>query len=169
MGTPMDNALLDHLIAEVIAHSSRRVEEGGIPFAALVVDHEGEILGRGVNLAEADHDPIAHAEVVVIRDACRHRKSVHLHDSLLIASGEPCALCYVAALYAGIGEVVFAADREEAAKGGFDYRSSYHLLNRDPAAWPLKCRHYRHAGSARPFKTWREIHRDEPSVIPELP
>ena len=165
MNPAIDEALLDQLVAEAVALSTRRVEEGGIPFAAVVANHRGEILGRGVNQVGEDRDPTAHAEVVAIRNACRHRQSAHLVDALLIASGEPCALCYMTALYAGIGEVVFAVDREGAARGGFDYRASYRLLNRDPADWPLRRHHYVCADSDKPFKFWCERHRLAPAVI----
>ncbi|SLN66602.1 nucleoside deaminase [Oceanibacterium hippocampi] len=169
MSTAINEALLDQLVGEAIALSSRRVREGGIPFAALVANHRGDILGRGVNRVDEDRDPTAHAEVVAIRDACRHRRSARLNGTLLIASGEPCALCYMAALYAGIGEVVFAADREQAAQGGFDYRSSYRLLAADPSAWPIRRHHHHHLGSGEPFAAWRERQPDTvsaPSVSP---
>ena len=169
MNSPIDDNLLDPLVAEAIALSRRRVEEGGIPFAALVVDRTGNVLGRGVNQAKEDHDPTAHAEVIAIREACRHRQSAQLNGTLLIASGEPCALCYMAALYAGIGEVVFAADREEAARGGFDYRSSYRLLSADPAAWPIRRHHRHHPSSEEPFAVWRERQPDTLSAIPVSP
>ena len=43
---------------------------GEIPVGALVVqDATGEILGRGYNRREVDHDPTAHAEVLAIRQA----------------------------------------------------------------------------------------------------
>ena len=169
MRKPIVNTLIDELVAEAVALSTRRVGEGGIPFAALVVDHRGEILGRGVNQVKEDHDPTAHAEVVAIREACRHRQSAQLNGSVLIASGEPCALCYMAALYTGIGKVVFAADREEAAQGGFDYRSSYRLFNQDLSAWPLERRHHRHLASGVPFAVWRERHPDMTSAISVSP
>ena len=95
MRKPIVDALIDRLVAEAVALSRHRVGESGIPFAALVVDHRGELLGRGVNQVTEDHDPTAHAEVVAIREACRHRQSAQLNGSLLIASSEPCALCYM--------------------------------------------------------------------------
>jgi hypothetical protein len=65
--------------------------------------------------------------------------------------------------------VVFAADREEAAQGGFDYRSSYRLLNQDLAAWPLERHHHHHLTSNEPFAVWRERHPDMTSAISVSP
>lgn len=160
MSTAIDSVLLDRLVAEVVSLSVRRVEAGGIPFAALVVGRDGEILGTGVNRVNERLDPTAHAEVTAIRDACRFRQSVRLAGTLLVASGEPCALCYMTAYYCGIQDVVFAVDREDAARCGFDYRAGYRLLSRDPAAWRQQRRHHHHADSRKPFDVWRENHGD---------
>lgn len=126
---------LNQLMEKAVACSIERVHAGGIPFAALVVDDQGRILGRGVNRVRELHDPTAHAEVEAIRDACRSHGVSHLHGTTLIASGEPCAMCYMNALFAGVSSVFFAADRDEAAAHGFDYRGSYALFSDDPRTW----------------------------------
>nr|MCH9690535.1 hypothetical protein [Gammaproteobacteria bacterium] len=79
----------------------------------------------------------AHAEVEAIRDACHHIDTSNLQGMILLASGEPCAMCYLNALFAGITKVLFAVDRNEAAENGFDYRGAYNLLADFPAQWPL--------------------------------
>lgn len=136
MGTDRSERL-DQLMEEAVAFSVDHVHKGGIPFTALVVDGNGTVIGRGVNRVRDHHDPTAHAEVDAIRDACRTLKTPHLHGAILLASGEPCAMCYMSALYAGISQVFFAADRDEVARHGFDYRGSYGLFASDPLAWQL--------------------------------
>ncbi len=128
-------ARLTQLMSEAVSFSTEHVHAGGIPFTAFVVDAAGNILGRGVNRVREHHDPTAHAEVEAIRDACRTHRTPHLHGTTLLASGEPCAMCYMSALYAGISQVLFAADRDEAATHGFDYRGSYALFADDPRNW----------------------------------
>ena len=123
------------LMEEAVAFSMEHVHDGGIPFTAFVVDHDGVILGRGVNRVRKHHDPTAHAEVEAIRDACRTHGVSHLHGKTLLASGEPCAMCYMSALYAGISQVFFAVDRDEAAAHGFDYRDGYEFFADDPRSW----------------------------------
>ena len=126
---------LTQLMEEAVAFSIEHVHEGGIPFTAFVVDRHGHILGRGVNRVRAHHDPTAHAEVEAIRDACRTHGTTHLSGATLLASGEPCAMCYISARSAGISQVFFAVDRDEAAAHGFDYRGSYRLFADDPRSW----------------------------------
>lgn len=126
---------LTKLMEQAVAYSREHVNGGGIPFTALVVNSNGAVLGRGVNRVCAHHDPTAHAEVEAIRDACRTQATPHLHGAILLASGEPCAMCYLNALYAGISQVYYAVDRDEAAAHGFDYRGTYRVFADDPHRW----------------------------------
>jgi hypothetical protein len=41
----------------------------------------------------------------------------------------------MASVYANVARVYYAADRNEAAAGGFDYRGGYKLFARDPSEW----------------------------------
>ncbi len=147
---------ITQLMEEAVAFSVDHVRDGGIPFTAFVVDRNGEILGRGVNRVQEHHDPTAHAEVEAIRDACRSHGTVHLHGATLLASGEPCALCYMSALYAGVSRILFAADRDEAAAYGFDYRGTYRLFSDDPQSWrsPVVCK-LAVAERLHPFQAFR--------------
>ncbi|MBO1907555.1 nucleoside deaminase [Microvirga sp. 3-52] len=151
-----NHELLDHLLNHAIDLSIRHVDRGGLPFTALVVDGHGRILGTGVNEVAALSDPTAHAEVMAIRNACQCQHTTRLNGATLIASGEPCALCYLAALWVGIGQVVFAADRHAAAKAGFDYRGSYALFAVDPINGPLRVHHHCTYRACEPFNLWLE-------------
>lgn len=151
---------LMRLMEEAVAYSSQHVQNGGIPFTAFVVDRNGAVLGRGVNRVRELHDPTAHAEVEAIRDACRTHTTPYLHGAILLASGEPCAMCYMNALHAGISQVFFAVDRDEAAAHGFDYRGTYALFADDPQIWqtPAVTKLAVPDGS-RPFLEFRSLRR----------
>jgi tRNA(Arg) A34 adenosine deaminase TadA len=156
MSRSSDHERLDELVDQVIGLSTKHVCSGGIPFAALVIDNLGNILGTGVNEVSSTCDPTAHAEVVAIRDSCRRIHRTRLSDATLIASGEPCALCYMVAASSGIRRVVFAADRLAAATAGFDYRRSYDLLAVDPRIGPLQVHQHHNASALEPFSVWLE-------------
>lgn len=144
----------EQAMKEVVSYSAAHVHAGGIPFTAFVVDYRGEIIGRGVNRVIENNDPTAHAEVEAIRDACRSIGVHYLSGATLLASGEPCAMCYLNAAVAGIREVVFAVDRDDAARMGFDYRGSYQMLANFPGHWPLKARKHETSNALEPFKIW---------------
>ncbi|WP_273023844.1 nucleoside deaminase [Rheinheimera sp.] len=105
------------------------VKAGGLPFSAVIINQLGQVIGEGVNQVVTQLDCTAHAEIQAIRHASQHEQSVSLHGATLIASGEPCALCYMAILLAKISRLVILADRHEAKAHGFDYLWTYDHFN----------------------------------------
>ena len=144
----------EHWLAQAVALAARNVVEGGGPFGAVIV-MDGELVSTGVNRVTRDMDPTAHAEVTAIRSACRSRGDFTLPGGVLYTSCEPCPLCMSSALWARLDRVVYAADREDAARGGFDDREFYELFaGRDRATWPTKVEELRLANAAGPFDAW---------------
>lgn len=101
-----------------LAYEGMRNGEGG-PFGAIVVKN-GEIIGKGNNKVAVTNDPTAHAEVVAIREACRHLNHFQLEGCTLYTSCEPCPMCLGAIYWARPKQVYFACTREDAANIGFD-------------------------------------------------
>ncbi|PFG37270.1 guanine deaminase [Flavimobilis soli] len=131
----------------------RNVAEGGGPFGAVIV-RGGELVATGQNRVTRDLDPTAHAEVQAIRAACRKLGSFSLAGCELYTSCEPCPLCASASLWARLDRVVFAADRHDAAAGGFDDRAFYELMTREPGTWPTPVEGLRTATAFTPFEAW---------------
>ena len=136
-----------------VAAAAENVLAGGGPFGALVVK-DGELLATGVNQVTTTLDPTAHAEVVAIRSACQALQTFRLDGCLLVASCEPCPLCFSAALWARMDRVIFAADRNDAAEAGFDDRAFYEVFSSPPERWPLTLEQVPGEGSTLPFKQW---------------
>jgi tRNA(Arg) A34 adenosine deaminase TadA len=88
--------------------AERGVAAGGAPVGACVV-RSGVVVSRGQNSVVANLDVTAHAEIVVIRDACRELQTLSLPDCQLYVTVEPCAMCLAACTYAGISHVYFGA------------------------------------------------------------
>lgn len=143
--------LAERLMTEVVALASNRVEDGGVPFSASIVTPDGNILGSGVNTVMADHDPTAHAEVCAIRHACATNQRTNLSGTVLLASGEPCAMCYVAALFSGVSEVIYAVSASQAAQYGYGYGASYRIFAGFPEQFPLSSRQLYVPGALHPF------------------
>nr|WP_129784907.1 nucleoside deaminase [Promicromonospora panici] len=141
-------------LARAIEVASQNVADGGGPFGAVVVRDGVEVAAAG-NRVTRDLDPTAHAEVVAIRAACRALNAFSLAGTTLYASCEPCPLCLSAALWARVDRVVFAADRHDAERAGFDDREFYELLERDRATWPNPVVELRIARAGEPFEAWQ--------------
>jgi len=129
------------------------VDAGGGPFGAVIV-RGGELLATGQNRVTRDLDPTAHAEVCAIRAACAATGGFSLAGATLYTSCEPCPLCLSASLWARLDRVVYAADRSDAAHGGFDDLEFYELFARDRATWQTAVEELRPADAVAPFDAW---------------
>lgn len=137
----------------VVERATTNVAEGGGPFAALVVRGD-VVVADGVNRVTRDVDPTAHAEVVAIRTACRALGTHVLTGTVLVSSCEPCPLCLAAALWARVDGVVYVADRDDAARGGFDDRAFFELFDRPRDTWELPVRQVQRPDATSPFDAW---------------
>ena len=97
----------EELMRQAIAEAADSGDD--VPVGALLLSADGEVIARGHNEREADHDPTAHAEIVAIRRAAADRKDWRLEDCTLVVTLEPCVMCAGAIVAARIGRVVFGA------------------------------------------------------------
>lgn len=102
----------ERFMSAAVAEARAAAADGDVPIGAVVV-RAGEILARGRNRREADHDPTAHAEILALRDAARTLGRWRLQDCALYVTVEPCAMCAGAAILARIPLVVFGAPEEK--------------------------------------------------------
>ena len=86
--------------------------EGEIPVGCVIVDSEGEIIGRGQNTRERERSALGHAELGAIGEACRAKGDWRLDGCTIYVTLEPCPMCTGAIINARIPCVVFGA-REE--------------------------------------------------------
>lgn len=138
----------------------QNVAHGGGPFGAVLVKN-GELASTGQNNVTRDNDPTAHAEVVAIRNASKNIEDFNLAGHVLYSSCEPCPMCLASSLWARVERVVYAADRHDAAEGGFDDREFYELFARDRDTWETQIQSAPVESRNRPFDLWR----DSPSRI----
>jgi len=140
-------------LERTIELATLNVANGGGPFGALIV-RDGELIAEGQNRVTANLDPTAHAEVTAIRAACQVVGDFSLAGATLYTSCEPCPLCMSAALWARIDRVVFAANRDDAADGGFDDREFYELFSQDRSTWDVTIEAVRPHNASAPFDAW---------------
>jgi tRNA(Arg) A34 adenosine deaminase TadA len=102
--SPID---LEHLRRTFRLAAEARAK-GKHPFAALVVDAQGEVVAEaGNNSLPPDGDPTQHAEVLAAARAARLRTPTELAGATLYASAEPCCMCAGAIYWCHIGRVVY--------------------------------------------------------------
>ena len=114
-------------IAKDCASHGMAKGEGG-PFGAVITDKDGNIIAQGNNMVLANNDPTAHAEVTVIREACKKLGTYDLSGYILYTSCEPCPMCLSAIIWANIKTVYFGCTREDAGNIGFRDDAIYEYL-----------------------------------------
>jgi tRNA(adenine34) deaminase len=93
---------------EALAEAERAAAIGEVPIGAVVV-RGGEIIGRGHNRRETDRDPLAHAELLAIREAARWMGGWRLTECTLYCTLEPCPMCAGALVNSRIERLVYGA------------------------------------------------------------
>lgn len=109
-----------------IALAMKNVEEGGRPFATVIVRGD-EIVAESPNRVAQTSDPTAHAEILAIREACRKRGSEHLTDCDVYILASPCPMCLGALYYCSPRRVVYLTTREDYAPFYRDDRRYFEL------------------------------------------
>ncbi|MEM7751624.1 MAG: nucleoside deaminase [Pseudomonadota bacterium] len=96
----METALIEARLA---------AERGEVPVGAVLVLQGGEAAIASGNRMRELVDPTAHAELLVIRQACKERGSDRLPDCDLYVTLEPCTMCAAAISFARIRRLYFGA------------------------------------------------------------
>jgi len=97
-------------MALALQEAERAAARGEVPVGAVLIDGaSGTVLARAGNRTEADSDPTAHAEILVLRAAAAEAGTPRLPDADLYVTLEPCAMCAAAISFARVRRLYFGA------------------------------------------------------------
>ena len=96
-------------MALALAEAGAAAARGEVPVGAVLVDAEGGVLAAAGNRVEADHDPTAHAEMLVLRAGATRLGAKQLSECDLYVTLEPCAMCAAAIGFARLRRLYFGA------------------------------------------------------------
>jgi len=114
----------ERFLRAAIEAAGRAVEHGNHPFGSVLV-HNGEIILEAENTVVTELDCTGHAEINLVREACKTIAPQTLQECTLYTSTEPCPMCSAAIVWAGIPTVVFACSSATQARyGGESFRMS---------------------------------------------
>jgi len=95
----------DHMRA-ALDQARLALAAGEVPIGAVLAVDE-DIIARAFNQPISAHDPTAHAEVLVLRDAARVLGNYRLTEATVYVTVEPCLMCVGALVHARVREVVY--------------------------------------------------------------
>ena len=91
-----------------LAEAEQAAAEGEVPIGAVVV-FAGEVIAQAHNRRETDHDATAHAQMLVIREACRKLRRWRLTGATLYVTIEPCPMCAGALVMSRVDRLVYGS------------------------------------------------------------
>jgi len=113
-------------VQRTIDLAMKNVEEGGRPFATVIV-RDGKVIAESANQVAQTNDPTAHAEILAIREACRESGSENLTDCDIYILASPCPMCLGALYYCSPKQVIYITKREEYSTYYRDDRKYFEL------------------------------------------
>lgn len=99
---------MEKYMIEALKEAKAAGEAGDVPIGCVIVKDE-QIIGRGHNRVEVDHDPSAHAEMLAIREAVRAIGHERLTGCRMYVTLEPCSMCAGAIVLARIEALIIGA------------------------------------------------------------
>jgi len=123
----------------------------GGPFGAVIVKN-GKIIASAHNEVLKTKDYTAHAEINSIRKACKILDNFDLSGCVLYTTCKPCPMCLGAIFWARISTVYYGATEDDAARGGFDDKRFYEMMQGENQDVTLK--QIDHKDNAKLFDTW---------------
>lgn len=95
---------------DLALHEARSAAaRGEVPVGAVIVSPAGHIVAKAGNRTRELSDPSAHAEMLVIREACRTLSSERLVGHDLYVTLEPCPMCAAVISFARIRRLYWGA------------------------------------------------------------
>jgi tRNA(adenine34) deaminase len=126
MSPSADDHEVSNPMALALDEARSALEHHDVPVGAVVV-RDGVVIAARHNERELTNDPVAHAEILAMRDAAQHLGQWRLDDCTMYVTLEPCAMCAGAAVNARLGRLVYAAHDPKAGA----VNSHFGLLDSD--------------------------------------
>lgn len=117
----VDRDLLDEkYMCTAIALARKAADCGEVPVGAVLVQDD-QVIAEAYNRREELNDATAHAEMLVIREACALLGGWRLSNATIYVTLEPCPMCAGALVQARIKRLVFGAADPKAGSAGSLY------------------------------------------------
>lgn len=108
-----DNNKKEELMRIVMQEVNVAVEDGNSPFAAILIDKEGNIIAKEHNTAKSMCNPVLHAEINLITSACKKLNTRDLSDYYIMSNAWSCSMCMSACIKAKIKKYIYGAPSED--------------------------------------------------------
>lgn len=109
----MDDVTDERILRRTFHLAKIAKNRGNGAFGAILAEGKNVLLEAENTVAEGHGDPTCHAEMNVLREACKHYDKEDFSRFTLYCSSEPCLLGSGALYHCGVGRVVFGCSSED--------------------------------------------------------
>lgn len=101
-----------YYMKEALKLAMKAFDEDEIPVGAIVVKNN-KIIGCGYNQKEKNNNPLKHAELIAIEEACKTIGDWRLNDCEIYVTLEPCQMCMGAIFETRIKKIVYGINKDK--------------------------------------------------------
>lgn len=153
-------------VQRTIDLAMENVEQGGRPFATVIVRH-GEVIAESANKVAQTRDPTAHAEILAIREACTKLGTENLTDCDIYILASPCPMCLGSLYYCSPQKVVYITTREDYApfyqdnRKYFELETFYDEYSKPIAGRRLPMFQHKNSEAIKVYQRWQQLNRQQ--------
>ena len=103
----LSKEIKENLMRIVIKEVDVAINEGNSPFAAILIDEQGNIIERAHNTAKSMCNPVLHAEINLISEACKKLNTRDLSKYYIMSNAWSCSMCMSACIKAKIKNFIY--------------------------------------------------------------
>lgn len=105
----MENSKKIAFMQKALEQAKKALKNNEVPIGAIIVDAEGNIIGKGYNQVEKKQTQRAHAECLALDQAVKKVGNWRLNGSWIYVTLEPCLMCFGLIQLSRIEGLVFGA------------------------------------------------------------
>ena len=102
----------ENLMRIVMKEVDVAIKEGNSPFAAILIDKQGNIIEKAHNTAKSMCNPVLHAEINLISKSCKKLDTRDLSKYCIMSNAWSCSMCMSACIKAKIKNFIYGAPSE---------------------------------------------------------
>lgn len=102
----------EELMRIVMQEVEEAIKEGNSPFGAILFDEDGNIIEKAHNTAKSMCNPVLHAEINLIINACEKLNTRDLSKYYIMSNAWSCSMCMSALIKAKIQNFIYGAPSE---------------------------------------------------------
>ena len=101
--------------------NKKAIINGDVPVSCLIVKN-GKIISKGYNKKYKTNNPLAHAEIIAIKKACKKLKTPNLIECEMYVTLKPCSMCQEIIKESKIKKVYYILDKTKNVKNKIEFK-----------------------------------------------